>query len=358
LKETIAPGSTGGWTVFDARKAVPSDVRSYTIDSDSSRADPGAGAIRLPVPARDVIVDGEEVSSDGVTWVLLELQVRFQFNENVCEWYDKYGKTAEPLNFNAPEGEKTNWTDWLLNSFYKRITEAARPVVAEYDWLQLTTNESVAVEGEEGTTPIFSLLAQEVSAELSEQLSSGLGGNFFCGPGYTFDGSVDGEIDNCPALVVEVDSIRPENDTLLTNYETIVANAEAQLKVESDRDLSIATAEANSEIAKAESREASEAAVAAAEAEEATKTAEAATDLAVAEAEEAVRLQDLENAKLAAEAQAAYCSELAEAGIDCAALAYAEQGVIPSIIIGDGGAIPNIWVDPDDAPVTPAPEEE
>lgn len=350
LKMTVAPGTRGGFTIYDKMVEIPSDARSYTIDADQGVRDAGAVPIVLPVRARDLEVNGETVESEGITNVSIELAIRFMFNENVCDWYNKVGRGAEPLNMDAPEGEATNWTKFLNNTVQRRIREAMRPIVAQYDWLELTTNKTVSVDG--GDKPIFDVLAGEVSTALSRELQSSLGGNYFCGPTYTFDGKADGELDNCPALEVSMDTIVPENPELITNYQAIVANAEAQLKIESDADRAIATAKAASEQQIAEANSASATAVAKAEADKAAQLAEqtraqevgvatANAELAIAQAQAEVARQEAANQGLEAEGETARCRLLAEVGVNCALVDAAAAGlpVVPQIVSGDSGGV-------------------
>lgn len=143
LKKTVAPGTRGGFTVYDTFRTIPSDVRDYIIDANAEAADPGATPIVLPVRARDVRIEGEDVlsESEGVTYVLLELQAKFVFNENACVWDKTYGRGMSNLAFDTPQGQPSDWTVWLKNNMYKRIQEAARPVVKDFDWLELSTNQ-------------------------------------------------------------------------------------------------------------------------------------------------------------------------------------------------------------------------
>lgn len=333
LKKTIAPGTRGGLTVFDKMYSVPSDIRSYTIDENPEVRDPMATPIILPVQARDIVVNGESIESAGITNIALELQVRFAFNENVCDWYTEIGRGAEPLNFDAAEGTATNWTQFLNQSFQRRIREAARPIVASYDWLQLTTNARIDVDGAQKN--VFDVLAVEISEELSNELTSSLGGNYFCGPTYTFDGSVDGELESCPAFEVSIEEIKPEDETLLENYEAIVANAEAQQKISSDRDRAIAQSNADADVAVAQSEADQRSQLAEQQRRQEVETAQAEADLAIAQAQRAAVEAELENRRLVAEGETAACVNLARVGVDCALLEAARQGNYPQVILGE-----------------------
>lgn len=351
LKMSVAPGTRGGFTTFDTQRFIPADVRDYIIDAEEGVRDPGATAIVLPVQARDIEVDGEDVSSDGVTYILLELQAKFVFNENACLWDQKYGRGTDDLNFDAPQGTASGWTSWLKNNMYKRIQEAARPVVKDFDWLQLSTNQEVSFAGQD-PDEVFDVLAREISTSLATELGASLGANFFCGPSYAFDGSFDGEMESCPPIEISITQLTPQNPELIKNYEAIVANAEAQLKIDSDKDRAIAQANATSEQQQEEAKAASAAQVAQAEeaqkAEVAQQTqaetvgvAKAKADLAIAQAKAEVASQEATNRNIAAQGESAYCRELAAVGQSCVLEAAAKAGtpVVPQIVTGDSDVL-------------------
>ena len=190
----------------------------------------------------------------------------------------------------------------------------------------------------------------EISTSLATELGASLGGNFFCGPSYTFDGDFDGEMESCPPIEISITQLTPQNPELIKNYEAIVANAEAQLKIDSDKDKAIAQANATSEQQEEESRATSRAAVTAAtELEKSQVAAEnqrkavgeakAAADLAIAQAEAQVATQQATNDAIIATGSAAYCRELAAVGQSCVLEAAAKAGspVVPQIVTGDGG---------------------
>lgn len=349
LKKTVAPGTRGGFTVFDTARSVPSDVRDYIIDADTVAADPGAVPIVLPVKARDIRINDDEVlKSEGVTYIELELQAKFVFNENACVWDRTYGRGMSDLNFDAAQGEASGWTTWLKNNMYKRIQEAARPVVKDFDWLQLSTNQEVVYDGQPADE-VFDVLAREIAATLTNELEASLGANFFCGPSYGFDGRADGEVQKCPTIEISITEITPSNGDLLKNYEAIVANAEAQQKIESDKQRAIAQANAASEQQQAEARATSSAQVTQAEQAQAAQLAEesrrndvgiakANADLAIAQAEAEVAAQEARNNAIIAQGNAAYCQELAAVGQSCVLEQAAKAGspVVPSIVTGSG----------------------
>lgn len=351
LKMTVPPGTRGGFTVFDTARTIPSDVRDYIIDADAAAADPGATPIILPVQARDIRVGDELISSDGVTYIELELQAKFVFNENACVWDSKYGRGMSDLTFDAAQGTPSGWTAWLKNNMYKRIQEAARPVVKDFDWLQLSTNQEVTY-GDQQPDEVFDVLAREIAITLTSELEASLGANFFCGPSYGFDGKVDKELESCPTIEISITQLTPQNKTLLENYEAIVANAEAQLKIESDKDRAVAQANATSEQQQAEAKATSKAQITQAEEQQRAQLAQerqrqevgvaaAAADLAIKQQEAAVARQESDNAAIAAVGKSAYCRELASVGQSCVLQDAAAKGtpVVPQIVTGDAGTL-------------------
>ncbi len=346
LKQTVAPGTRGSLTIYDDMRTVPADVRDYIIDADDAARDPNAVPISLPVRARDIVVGEEVIESVGVTTILVELQAKFVFNENACDWDEKYGRGMDNLNFDTPQGEVSGWTTWLKNNMYKRIQEAARPVVRDFDWLQLSTNQQVTFA--DNTDQVFDILAAEIALSLTTELEASLGANFFCGPSYAFDGSFDGELETCPPIEISITELTPENPDLLANYETIVANAEAQQKIASDRDRAIAQADADADtqtaVAQADSRTQQATSDAQAEAElaeterrRATDLANAEADLAVAEAQTEVEQVRQENELIKAQADAAYCAELAEVGESCVLQDAVNNNALPDVVVGGNG---------------------
>ncbi len=324
LKNTIAPGDKGGWSVFDTKVTIPAGVRTYVLDEDPTIADLGAKPLTLPAKGRTIEVNGEKIPSEGIVTVAIELQARFTFNEKVCEWYSNIGKNNEPLNFDAGQGEESGWAEFLNLSWNQKMTEAARPVVSDYDWLEMYTNDRT----DEGEERVFALLNNEISTNLTRELANDLGDNYFCGPTYVFDGNADGEIGTCPPIEITVKEIKPTNPELVTNYEAIVANAEAQQKIASDRDRSIAQTAADQEVELANEAKRRE-----------VETAKAANDEAIAVAQKAALEAERINADIQAVASAAYCVALAESGIDCALLEAAEQGTYPRIVLSDGTSV-------------------
>lgn len=385
LKSTYGPGKSAGFT-NDKWVAGPSDIRFYYIDSDPNTADFGARPI--VVPAR-----GSSLEGVGVVEVSADVQVRFTINENFCQLYIDNLKRIDDrvsLNYNAKQGEESGWAEFLNLSMNQKLIEATRPVLRDVDYITLYTNGAIGGEA------AYGLLARELSVNLTRELRADLGGDFFCGPSYKFDGNIDGNLEGtgCPALEVTVKSIRPTNGDLIANLQTIVTNEEQQRKIESDTQLAreqtraeqeraIATAQANEQkaIAQAEAdkntqvaqaNSARDVAVAKAETERETQVAQAqaqreielaqeqrrkdveaakaATDLAVAQARGPVATQLATNKTVDKVAEAAFCVELARVGIRCDLLASAEAGgnIVPAINLtgsADGGSAASVIVD-------------
>lgn len=324
LKETRTPGGQGDWS-NDKQITGPSDIRFYIVDSDPNTAD--AGGRPIEVPARGSVTDGV-----GVVNVNIETQVRFTFNENFCKWYIDHGKRNEPLNYEAKPGEPSGWNTFLNASMNQKLIEAARPVVAGQSYIDLYIN--APIEG----TPAFEVLASELSANLSRELEKDLGGVYFCGPSYKFDGEVDGTLGNCPPLEVTIKRIIPKDPTLIERLEQIVVNEEQKRLIDSNRQRQLAEIASDEEIQEREQERRQQVEVAQSQADQAIGEANAERDLAVTAAEQAVREQELINAQLAADAEAAFCERLAAQGVDCALYQAALAGEYPNVIVGQGGA--------------------
>jgi regulator of protease activity HflC (stomatin/prohibitin superfamily) len=388
LKNRLAPGESGGYS-NDTLKTGPADIRFYFIDTNPQTAD--FGATPIVVPAK-----GSSTSGVGVVQTSTEVQVRFVINENFCDFYVNHLKRVEStvdLNYNAKQGEESGWASVLNQTMNQKLIEATRPVLRDVDYITLYTNG--AIEG--GSA--YDVLARELSTNLTRELNADLGKEYFCGPSYKFDGTIDGEFDNgCPPLEVTVKSITPVNPDLITNLQAIVNNEEQQRKIESDTRLAqeqtraeqeraIAVAQANQEkaVAQAAADQATQVAQAAAnqeiqvaqatadqnikvaqaradqqikvqqaESERAVQTAQnetrraneqfnAETDLLVAQARGPVATQLAANKTADLVAQAQYCVTLAASGIRCDLLAAAEAGtvIVPTVNLSgtaDGGS--------------------
>lgn len=325
LKGQYAPGSDGVRT-NDSFVAGPADVRFYIIDEDPATADFGGRPII--VPAR-----GSSDAGVGVVQVSVETQVRFLFNERFCDWYIDHGKRSEPLRFDGDPSDGGGWAQFLNSSMNQKLIEAARPVVAPEDYVSLYVNARIGEGDAAGLA--YDVLAQELSANLSRELTKDLGGEYFCGPSYQFDGDIDGDLANgCPPLEVTIKRIAPVDQTLISKLEQIVANEEQQKIIASDKELELETIEAERQKELARIAANQETLIAQQEQREAVETAQAQADLAIEQALAAVLEQQRLNAEIEAVSSTAFCKELASVGVDCALLAAAENGSYPRIITG------------------------
>jgi len=312
----------------DTFVAGPADVRFYIIDEDPATADFGGRPI--VVPAR-----GSSDAGVGVVQVGVETQVRFLFNERFCDWYIDHGKRSEPLRFDGDPADGGGWAQFLNASMNQKLIEAARPVVAPEDYVSLYVNAQIG-EGD-GAGLAYELLAKELSTNLSRELAKDLGGEYFCGPSYQFDGRIDGELEHgCPPLEVTIKRIAPVDQSLIAKLEQIVSNEEQQKIIASDKELELETIEAERQKELARIAADQETQIAQQQQREAVETAQAEADLAIEQALAAVLDQQQANAAIEAVASSAFCRELAAVGVDCALLAAAENGNYPRIITGGG----------------------
>src|SRR5690606_22828287 len=94
---------------------------------------------------------------------------------------------------------------FLNASMNQKLIEAARPVVANEDYISLYVNAEIGEGDSAGLA--YEVLATELSKNLSRELTKDLGGEYFCGPSYQFDGEMDGEVKDCPPLEVTIKRI-------------------------------------------------------------------------------------------------------------------------------------------------------
>lgn len=322
LKGAYGPGSG---KVFTNDKLItgPADIRFYIIDEDPATADFGGRPII--VPAR-----GSSDEGVGVVQVSIETQVRFVFNERFCDWYVDHGRRSEPLNFKGDDGEGSGWNQFLNTSFNQKLIEGSRPVVAGQDYISLFVNAPI------GDELAYDVLAKRLSANLSRELIKDLGGEYFCGPSYVFDGKVDGELENgCPPLEVTIKRIAPTEKSLVTKLEQIVANEEQARVIESDKELQLQQIAAQQATQTAEERRRQQ-----------VETAKAQADLEIERARQEVLEQEQINADIEAISSTAFCRELAEFGESCALLKAAEHGSYPRILLGDQADNLSVLVNP------------
>jgi hypothetical protein len=321
LKGRYGPGQDGTWTNDDFKTGA-ADVRFYFVDSDPNTADLGGRPI--VVPAR-----GSSTAGVGVVEVSVEVQARFVHNELFCDWYIDHGKRNEPLNYDAGPDDESGWAAFLNASFNQKLIEAARPIVAPIDYISLFVNAPT-----ESGELIYDALGDALSRNLTRELRADLGDDYFCGPSYVFDGEFDGEFD-CPPIEITVKRIVPTDPQFVQKLNDIVANEEQQKVIESDKERALIEIAAQQQTAVRQSESDEKTQVAAAEAREAVQVAQAQADLEVAKEQAEVFAQRLVNEQLQAEADAAFCAQLAEQGTRCDLYLAAEQGVYPRIVIGE-----------------------
>ncbi len=106
----------------------------------------------------------------------------------------------------------------------QKIIEAARPVVADFSYIDLFVNAPA-----EGTERIYTVLESRIEENITRALTADLGQQYFCGPRYEFDGDADGEPDSgCPDLEVTVKRVVQVDNTLVEKLEAVVVNEEQQ----------------------------------------------------------------------------------------------------------------------------------
>lgn len=290
LKQTIEPGTSGGATLFDELVTVPSGDRIYAIDNDPTTADFGGQPVVVPAK-------GTNAENNGIVNVVVPVQARFAINENACGLYNSYLKGRGPLDWNGDrmkevEGQEVRdpgaWPAFLNIQMNQVLITSLRSQLAGKSYVQLYTDFSS-----------YPTIQQNVSKALGEALKSSLGGEFFCGPSYVFDGNADGVVENCPPIEIVIKEIKPQDPKFLTNLETIVANQEALVVIESEKEKSIQEAKAEKEKALANTEAEKEKSLAATEAD---KEKALATTAAETEKQLAQTAADTEKALAATEA--------------------------------------------------------
>lgn len=334
LKQEVAPGSSGGFTVWDRFVTVPSDDRYLFIDNDPQTADIGAN--KIIVPAK-----GTTSESQGIVNVDVEIQVRFVINENACDLYTDKLDRLKPLNFDGTDGKSAGgWGKFLIVQVNQALIKAARPLVAPYNYVELYANTPTLVDGNK--ILIYDYIEDGFATQLTEELNKNLGDTYFCGPSYRFDGEFDGVFDNgCPPLEVTVKRIAPVDGQLITNLENTVKNQEQIKVIESEKQKKLAQTEADKQTKIAQTKADEETQLAEVTKQRAVETAKAEKDQAVAEAQKAVFEAQQINAQIQAFSDTAFCSRLTDLGVDCAEY-YKAINWRPSVILGSSGANVNI----------------
>lgn len=342
LKATVKPGTSGGFHIFDKLVKIPSDDRIYAIDDDPNTAD--FGAQKVIVPAK-----GTNTDDKGIVQVTVPVQARFTINENVCDLYANYLKKyeSEGLYWNGTDNPTNpgGWAKFLNLQMNQVLITAARSTISGSSYVTLYTDFSKYPDYQAA-----------ISKALTASLKSSLGGEYFCGPSYVYDGKADGVLDNCPPIEITIKEIQPVDPQFLNNLKTIVANQEAQTVIQSNQQKAIAQAQADKETALAQTQADKEKSLAETEAEkekelaqtaadqetslaeieadQAIQEAQVAKDLLIAQATVALVEVDTQNATLKAQAEAAFCASLTAVQVDCAEY-FKALNWTPSIILGD-----------------------
>lgn len=310
LKEVVAPGKSGGFTLADKFVTIPSDDRIYAIDQDPKTQDFGGNPIIAPAK-------GTQADSTGIVQVDIPVQARFTINENVCELYQNYLRKYGTANLNfdgtdnpdAPGG----WATFLNLQFNQTLIATIRPQVAGFTYIQLYNDFG-----------LYADIQQKTSLELSRQLRSSLGGDFFCGPSYVFDGKADGKLDGggCPPIEIVIKQITPTDGKFIENLKTIVANQEEQKVIQSNKDKAVAQALADQQQTIAQTNADKEKALAqtSADTEKALAQTQADQERAIAateaDKEKAIAQTEATKEKEVAQAKADEEAQLAEVGKD------------------------------------------
>lgn len=336
LKDSLPPGKKTGLT-NDRLVQVPADMRFFFNDKDPNTQDFGGNPIVVPAKNADPTVK-------GVVEVTYELQARFVINELACDYYVKQLQRidkSEGLNFNDPGA--TGWAKHLNVSMNQKLINSARDLGGDYDWQLLYLDGDIEVDGKD--ISVLTYLGQKFGEDLTENLTKDLGGQFLCGPSYTFDGEMDGKVESCPPIEVTVKKVTPPQP-LIDNLTKIAENNAAIERIESDQAKELREKQKAQALALQDQENRQETEVAAANADQAIKVARANADLAIAEANKAVIQAENTNAELKAQSDAAFCVELAKVGVDCALLKAAENGTYPQYNFGSGTATPLITLNP------------
>lgn len=349
LKQTIAPGQSGGFSFADKLITVPADDRIYAIDSDPTTADFGGQPIIVPAK-------GTNAENNGIVPVVVPIQARFTINENACALYNNYLKgKAGPLDWNGTNTKTVDgreipdpgvWPKFLNLQMNQVLNTAARAQLGGKSYVELYTDFSN-----------YPTIQRAISQTLTDSLNQSLGGEFFCGPSYQFDGEADGVLESCPPIEIVIKEIKPEDPVFLANLKKIVANQEEQTVIQSDKEKAIAQAQATSEqqIAQANAdRDASlnqtevnrdkaiaqteadlETQLAAIAADREAQLAKALADVEIAQAFSEVVAVETANDLVKKQVETAFCERLAAVGVNCADYFKAQKWT-PSIILGEG----------------------
>jgi hypothetical protein len=326
LKNTIAPGKSGGVSIGDELIKLPADDRIYAIDNDPATQDFGGETIKAPAK-------GSNPTDPGIVTVQVPVQARFTINENACELYQNYLKKygTDNLNFNGSDDPEKpgGWATFLNLQMNQSLIISIRREVSGLSYVELNTDFTKYPD-----------IQNKVSTALTASLKSSLGGEFFCGPSYQFDGEADGVLTSCPPIEIVIKEITPTDPQFLANLNAIVANKEAQTVIESNKDKaiaqanadkltslnqteadkqkSLATTEAEKEKQLAQTIADQETQLASVAQQQAVQEAQVAKDLIIANATKDLVAVQAGNDVVKAQAETTFCVTLQSVGVDCA----------------------------------------
>jgi hypothetical protein len=320
LKEAVAPGDSAGFTVWDTSAAVPASVRFFKIAKEGG----------------DVGGASQPYMSKGGIMVVPEVTMKFSFNENACSWYERNGRRMEPLGFNSKTdpSNPSGWATYLADQVRPMLNQSLMEVVADRDYQSLQTNFRL----DNGSTN-YQDLGQAIAESFMAQQGV-LGGQYFCGPQYVFDGKIDGKFD-CPAVEVVVDSIKPADSRFLESQERV--RLAEELKKAADADAAVQQNQANNDNsvrlnqlnndAKFEAEQIAK--------NKAVELARIEADKAVATAEVELKAVEKSVADIQATIDNAKCEQLRKLGESCWLNEAAEKGGLPQVM---GSAEPLVQI--------------
>ncbi len=359
LKNTVGPGKSGGFAMWDTDVSIPAGDRIYAIDNDPNTADFGGAPIivaaqganqTLELDEDGNVIETEGNSADGIVQVTVPVQARFTFNERACEFYNNYMKGRGDPDWNGTRTKTVDgrevkdpgqWPTLLNLQMNQVLGDSIRIKLTGKNWVELYTNFNNREE-----------LQRSVAEQLTAKLKASLGDEYFCGPSYKFDGNADGNLEGgCPPIEITIKTITPVDPSFIDNLTQRQKNNEQIPLIESNQALAIKQKDSETAIAINNSEEQQKLREAEIKSEEAIQLAETAKQSETQQAEVA-KNQLIENAttqlnqtkatnsKILTEAEAEFCRQLQTMGVDCAEY-YKAQNWNPSIILG-GSSDPNL----------------
>jgi hypothetical protein len=309
----IAPGQSAEYDDQSEIVKIPTSNRFLMASKDDNKRDPLAPKFYS--------------FNAGQQPVQLEGQLRFRFNlPTACDWYAKHGRRnlngQTDLGFNQRGAQAVNygWFKFLAENPADVIQQVIQKVGGDtkYSWINLYDNYRLGTDDLGQPKPNVNpgpyandQFGLELGRLVDDQLTSSLGGRYFCGIDPKRTELIDKDIDQtnkntdretCPTLTFDVHTpVMPEHHELVDERER-ASTLKAQLDATQSEGALL---------------EAQKGAVAKAEK---ARQDQLQQQLVTAGLEEKL-------ARIKAEAAAAQCLVLAEQGLDC-------DGKRPSVIIG------------------------